>query len=235
MGKIKRERQKYHITAEKGDGLETIESEIPKQTPLKFQLNTVQNIFAGINIQLSDINKFEETPLLAKKPIDIEEKAKPDRADKTSTKTNHESVPDKGKILTKKDKMALKHQKLMKKLDVTQQARLQSQKKNKKKGKQTNAGDQTLLETSQLEVRSLLTPAAIRPSIQNVNEKVTKNVFSMPLFNDDLPALNSVYEIPKDNFSMQSKSKSISKKSYGKKGFVKNYNFLKKAMAKKRS
>lgn len=230
MGKI----IKYHISAEKRDSKGTIKNERLNQKHMKFQLNAVQNVFAGINIQLSDINKFEEAPPLTKESKQkIEGKVEPTQPDEISTKTSHGSVPIIEKNLTKKEKIALKHQKLMEKLDVTEHARLQSQRKNRRKEKQTNnAGKQTVLKSSQQEVSTLLTPAAIKPSKQYVKGNVAKNI---PLFNDDLPSINSIFEIPKNNFCIQSKSKSILKTSYRKKGFVKNYNFLKKAMATKRS
>lgn len=234
MGKIKRERNKYHITADGGDKTKAAKSETSKPNLLEFPSDAVQNIFAGINIQLATINKFEETPLAREPFINEDKTTKPNIqfAVRTSTTTDTESVRNvSSKNLTKKEKISLKHQKLMERLDVTQKARLLCQKNQQKQKKRinTSTSNQILLESSKRDIRSLITSAAIKPSNQNVNTNVPKNISATPTFNDDLPALNT-------NLYIQSKSKSISKTTKkGKKCFVKNYNFLIKAMAKKRS
>lgn len=232
MGKIKRERQKYHLAAEKKDEEQSAKDGSSKCKPLKLQLDSVQNIFAGINIQLSDINKFDEKPTLQNEPIQNKEiksdqgsvataSIKPDTETDSKTSTKH---------LTKKEKMMLKHQKLMEKLDVTKLARMQhkNQKSTKKKG-----NGQILKELTS-ESRSMLT--SNQNADTNIGTKAPKNVFTIPTFDDDLPVIGSVFA-PKSkskNQSLQKKSKSIFKNGTKKANFVKNCSFLRKAMTKKK-
>lgn len=225
MGKIKRERQKYHIAAEGGHVVKTDEQEHePKKTsPIKFPFNSVPNIFAGINIKLSDINHFEETSTTPNKC----EPEKKDAKEEYQALTKISNTHDKSKILTKKEKMALKHQQLMEKLDVTQQARLKNQRKKPKKQMDTD----NLLSSSQFDHHSL--PFCAPLAENNDNGKPMSHAVGTP-FNDGLPAINSL-AVEKDIFRIQAKSKLISKKSEDKKNFVKNYNFLKKAMTKKKN
>ncbi|XP_031625743.1 uncharacterized protein LOC116342329 [Contarinia nasturtii] len=235
MGKIKRERQKFHISADNKGTAKAEKKETSKSKHLPLKLDAVENIFAGITIKLDSINKFEEKPEPTTELVNSkEEEAGTVEQNDTEVAAKQllqiektKTVPE--KHLTKKEKMALKHQKLMEKLDVTQKARMQSQKNKKQK---RNANPDTLL-ASQSEVRSLLTPAAVKPH----TEKIPKNIFSVPSLKDDLPGLNSIFELKKNHNSnktsgLTSKSKAISKTSN--KSFVKNYNFLKKAMAKKK-
>lgn len=236
MGKIKRERQKFHITAD-NKGVAKAEKKATKSKDLPLKLDAVENIFAGINIQLDSINKFEEKPEQTTELVSTAEEEKTADVQKEIEEVvtsslqieKKKTVPE--KHLSKKEKMALKHQKLMEKLDVTHKARIQNQ-KNKKQKRDANAQSsaQTLL-VSKSEVRSLLTPAAVKP----LTEKVPKNIFSVPSLNDDLPALNSIFQLKKNcnkTSGVTAKSKNISKNSN--KSFVNNYNFLKKAMAKKK-
>lgn len=218
MGKIKRERQKYHIAVKPNN----VEPELQKATPIKFQFDSVENIFAGINIKLSDINKLEEASTI---PIQIEEE-KNDVQREYQTFSKISNTQEKLKILTKKEKMARKHQKLIEKLDVTQQARLRSR---KRKQKDRMNIDETLLHLSQSDAHSLSAPIAEN----HEHEKSNRHALKTP-FNDGLPAINSL-GVEKDNFRIriQAKSKLISKKGENKKNFVRNYNFLKKAMTKK--
>lgn len=227
MGKIKRERTKYHTEAEKKDD----ETKWEKQTApaYKPQLNSLQNIFAGISIQLSDINKIDENQL---KLSEVEEEQK--HNDETSTEAGTEialkTIKQKSdqKPLTKKEKVALKHKKLMEKLDATHKATTELKKRKQKQKRnvvnQNAAGSQDV-------ICPMLTPAATKSSKPNMNQ-TAKNIFSIPSFRDDLPALNNVFESRKDILSVQTKS-SISKKKNGKKDFARNYNFLKKSMVKK--
>lgn len=246
MGKIKRERQKFHIVAENKNAT-TVEQKAPiKYKSLKTQLDAVENIFSGINIQLDSINKFEE---IVSAPTDEsksnEEKTVKSNVVEPDVKSSEAKVDNKvstvsGKHQTKKEKMALKHQKLMEKLDVTHKARMQHKKKTKKQQKQNeHLADQTLA-VSKTEFRSLLTPAAVKSSnVANKNANpVPKNVFSIPLLNDDLPALSSIFEkklnqTNADAHKITMKSKNIGKKGNPKKNFFANYNILKKAMEKK--
>lgn len=238
MGKIKRERQKFHITAENTDETKLQHNKnstcktLPYQPAAKL-LDNVQNIFAGINIQLDAMNKFDDTPpKTTKEPLQSEKQTiqtEIPQLVKIDTDNNTKEFTE--KHLTKKEKMILKHEKLMQKLDVTQKARLQSKKKT-----QTM---RSLVSTS--EVQSMLTPAAVKSSNSRTNNdylKISKSVFAIPSFNDDFPALDSAIELKsfQKNLNSQktaSKSKSISKNKNGKKSFVNNYNFLRKAMANK--
>lgn len=239
MGKIRRERQKYHLAAEKKDAVQSEKDGSLKCKPLKLQLDSVQNIFAGINIQLSDINKFEEHSTSQNEPIgNKEENIKSDQRS-VATADAVKPDPETGsktlkKQITKKEKMMLKHQKLMQKLDVTQQARLQH-----KKQKSQKKGHSQILEESKTKSHLMLTPAAIKPSNQNAvtNSETTapKNVFAIPTFNDDLPVISSVFARKGNkNQNLHKKSKSIAKSGYKKTNFVKNCSFLRKAMTKKK-
>lgn len=234
MGKIKRERTKYHTIAVKRDDDPNVE----KKPTLAFkpQLNSMQNIFAGINIQLSDINKIDEnlkSNEVKKEPIRNEEMSAETNMETTSKSMNtkREFNHLEQKPITKKEKMALKHKTLMEKLDATHKATAEL-KKRKQKQKQKNNCDNQVLLKSQEDICPMLTPAATKSSTQNANQPAAKNVFSIPSFRDDLPALNSVFESRKDILSVQTKS-TISKKKNTKKDFGKNYNFLKKSMVKK--
>lgn len=227
MGKIKRERTKYHTVAEKKDD----ETKWEKQTTpaYKPQLNSMQNIFAGISIQLSDINKIDENQL---KPAEVkkEQKHNDETPTEAETATALKLMKPKSdqKALTKKEKVALKHKKLMEKLDATHKATTELKKrKQKQKGKVDSQHTTKLLD----EICPMLTPAATKSSKPNIDQ-AAKNIFSIPSFRDDLPALNNVFESRKDILSVQTKS-SISKQKNGKKNFAKNYNFLKKSMVKK--
>lgn len=223
MGKIKRERQKFHITAENKDETKVQQNKTSTcQTLPPRLLDNVQNIFAGVNIQLDAMNKFDDTPpKTTKEPL---------QSEKETIKTNiPQSVKiDTEKHLTKKEKMILKHEKLMQKLDVTQKARLQ--------GKRMKKTMPSLVSTPEL--RSMTTAAAVKTSnlrTNNDDQRVSKSVLAIPSFNDDLPALDSVAELKKlSSHKTASKSKSISKNNKGKKSFVNNYNFLRKVMANKK-
>lgn len=228
LGKIKRGRQKFHIVADKKDDSSLTQKEKTKYKPL--QLDAVENIFAGIKIHLDDINKFEDLQKTdavqnVEKVPEVQEVTK--ESSLISDKIVTTSKPQ--KPLTKKEKSMLKHQKLMEKLDVTQKARLQCQKKNKKRGLKSN--EQTILNCKS-EFQSMLTPSAVKPSGKLINcEKPTKNIFAIPEFNDNLPSLSSVFNL-RSNINLEkitNKSKSITKKN----NFVKNYNFLKNAMKNK--
>lgn len=260
MGKLKRERQKFHITSTVGTKVAVTPTRPSHKgkPPLPTQLDAVENIFAGINIQLDNLNKFVEpepmvdeieTPTV---PEIVEEKTNITLA--VEKPKNKSDAPE--KHLTKKEKMRLKHEKLMQKLDVVAQARAKSSKK-KQKNKLQQA-DQSLL-PSKAAVKSLLTPAAVRPqqSISETSKNVenkTKNIFAIPTLNDDLPSLNSIFKLKqaigskvntksekmdKSNKIMKSSKKiakdkkKINKKS--KDNFVQNCNILKKLMAKKKT
>lgn len=236
MGKIKRERQKFHIAAE-NKVTPKVDQKSSNYKLIKSQLDAVENIFSGITIKLDNINKFEEfVPTPPDQPKVNKEKAVEPKVAKDEEKLPEQKVDSNkatGKHLTKKEKMALKHQKLMEKLDVTQKAR-KTQKQN------VHRNDQTL-STAKSEFRSLLTPAAVKSSkeVSKNDNLVPKNVFSIPILKDDLPALDPIFKQglngSNDNaHKITTKSKNIGKKANSKKNFVANYDFLRKAMAKKK-
>lgn len=258
MGKIKRDRQKFHITSTDTKVPVTPTRPSHKGKPaLPTQLDAVENIFAGINIQLDSLNKFiEPEPMVGEVERPTEAEIVEEKANSTAAIEKLKVKPDAPeKHLTKKEKMRLKHEKLMQKLDVVAQARAQSSKK-KQKNKLKQA-DQSLL-PSEAAVKSLLTPAAVRPQqiISKTSKKAeiqTKNVFAIPTFNDDLPSLNSIFKMkPAIESEVSTKSeklrksnkiiKSSKKIAKGKKkinnkskdNFVQNCIMLKKLMAKKK-
>lgn len=250
MGKIKRERQKYHIAAgnQSSNIIEEDQSSITLPVlPIKTHLDASENIFSGINIQLDHINKFVEiasTPSTSKSKVNVEKNVQSiltkDGAKASYQKVNFPHTPP-GKHLTKKEKIALKHQKLMEKLDATHKARLEisnNQKKQKPKRSESHHFNQTLA-ASKSEFRSLLTPAAVK----SCNETSMKNlnVFSIPLLKDDLPSLDSIFKQKfvgnndiRHDHEITMKSKNIEKKSKSKKNFVANYEFLRKAIMVKK-
>lgn len=232
MGKIKRERKKFHIVTEKKND----ETNIEKKVNLVFKpkLNVMQNIFAGINIQLSDINKLCENPDSAvTKDEEHSDEHIAQTLIETKLKTTSKSTSSQNldsKVLTKKEKLAMKRQRLLEKLDATQKIRNELQRKPQKPKRKFNCNEQVSLKSNDV-LSPMLSPAATKSSDPNAKEKAVKNVFSVPSLNDGLPALNNVFASHKDIFSIQKKS-SISKKKNFKKQFCKNFNYLKKSMAK---
>lgn len=247
MGKIKRERQKFHITSET-KAAASKEAKAPPSKTKKHgakkvsavQLDAVENIFAGINIKLDAINKFTDEPEVPQpQPIKetiLEEPEDRDIDGKLTEIQWNFKMNAAEKQLTKKEKLKLKRSKLMEKIDVTQQARIKSQEKRQQKKSKT--ATQSPL-PSRAEIKSILTPAAMKPaanSNEGTEKPVAKNVFAVPTFKDDLPALSNIFKINPDKVADGSKaiSKGKSKqKSKQKQNFVKNYNLMKKLMAKK--
>lgn len=247
MGKIKRERQKFHITTTE-DKEPTAPKAVSKpknnaaKKALQQQFDAVENIFAGINIQLDSINKLEDVP---PPPQPIQVTAQPEERETdakiSEIQWNYKATTAE-KNLTKKEKLKLKHAKLMEKIDVTQQARLKIQEQRKhKKSKSTQSIAQSPL-PSRAEIKSILTPAAMKstkPIVEKVDAKeAVKNIFVLPSFKDDLPALN-IFKINPIKTGVAEGSKTISKgngkqKAPKKQNFVKNVNLLKKLMAKKK-
>lgn len=253
MGKIKRERQKFHITTTDTDKESAKPANKPKKggknaanKALLPQLDAVENIFAGINIQLDALNKMDDTPAPQAQPTSA--------ATPTATATEPEERETDAKLneiqwnykttaaeknLTKKEKLKLKHAKLMEKIDVTHQARIKCQQRRQQL-KKSNGAPQSPL-PSRAEIKSILTPAATKPTkpptLSPADEQPeVKNVFAVPAFKDDLPALN-IFKI--NPIKVTDGSKGISKgknkpKSKQKQNFVKNCNLLKKLMANKK-
>lgn len=236
MGKIRRDRQKFHITAENKNEINN-QHEAPtyknfhtttyKDVQQASTHNNVQNIFAGINIQLEAINKFDEK---TKPSIDFTSKKKETIKKEiiqpakigSEIKSN---VPE--KQLTKKEKMLMKREKFMQLLDVTQKARLQI----KKKKKRIQNGQ---VPTSVPPMFAINVPLV--PKVNDSCRKDGKTMFTMPCFKDDLPAFKPVLGTKSFQNSLKSdkidqKSKPILKNRGQKNKFINSYNSLRRAMA----
>lgn len=187
MGKIKRERPKFHITSTVDDDADIpidTSLEVPTYKPLPLapmQMDVTENIFAGINIQLDKVHKFSEpkpTPASTKKSVST----------KPTLKFDPPSAGQSERQMTKKEKMKLKHEKLLQKIDVIQQAKQKHDKKNKKKkdheppiAKSVN----TLLPVIQ---------PSLKPDKKHICDltSIRKELVSL---NDSLPSLNTVFHL----------------------------------------
>lgn len=276
MAKTKRQRQLFHLSKQKNQikkpevvktAAKKKKSNAIKHGPKKVptaQLDAVENIFAGINIQLDALNKFDDGP----DPVQLEpiKKSVPEEPEVPEEREIDEKLTEIQwnfkMTATKKEKLKLKRSKLMEKMDVTQQAREKSQKK-RQQTKLNTADTQSLL-PSRAEIKSILTPAAVKPAAiliptavkpttktieGNLNafggalntiggdgKPEAKNVFAVPTFNDDLPALSNIFKITPVKVAETSKAISKGKnkqKSKQKQHFVKICNLMKKLMAKK--
>lgn len=238
MGKIRRDRPKFHITAEKKNEINN-QHEASKYNNFRTttwnnvqQASTyhnVQNIFAGINIQLEAINKFDEktkpsNDFTSKKKETIKTEIIQPAKVGSEIKSN---IPE--KQLTKKEKILMKREKFMQMLDVTQKARLENKKKKKR------------IQNLQVQTPEVPSMFAINvsPVLQRNDACLPKNVFTMPCFKDDLPALKPVFELKSFQNSlkpdkMDPKSKSILKNGGKKNKFINSYNTLRRAMASKK-
>lgn len=193
MGKIKRERQKFHITSTVDDdgGIPDDTSiEVPKYTPLSMapmQLSAGENIFAGINIQLDAMNKFSEP----KPATSIKAAVKKSLSIEPTVKFAPPSTSQPERQLTKKEKMKMRHEKLLQKIDVIQQAKRKHEKKTKK------------TKTAAVSVQPLAKPmnSLKLPQIQpDASEKrpfcslssIHKELVSL---NDSLPSLDTVFRM----------------------------------------
>lgn len=192
MGKITRERQKFHIASStNAPALKAIKQyEVPKYKPMPLAaLSVSDNIFSGINIQLEKVNKFTETPKqLASTQSLINQKAAPvDEASIDRTKSGViQSTNPADRQLTKKEKMKLKHEKLMQKIDVVQQAKQRlKEKRDKKKQKK----QQSLLPTNPLTMIELPKPIKKRFSDLKTIEHALLSL------DDSLPSLDSIFKM----------------------------------------
>lgn len=243
MGKIKHERQKFHITPiENKEKASSKQKNVSKYKPVPLKLDAVENMFAGINIQLDSLNKLNDDnpPPVVQSIKDDKESIKPESEEATTTTANKIPLKIKSdapeKHLTKKEKRVMKHAKLMEKIGFFEQQRRSTTRSQKKKN-QKNEINQSIL-PSPIEIKSLIAPAAVKLA-QNTaivdGEKVAKNVFAVPTFNDDLPALDSIFKVTAATSKLSQSSKTSKAKNKNKKqNFVKNYNLLKKLMANKK-
>lgn len=185
MGKIKRERQKFHITSTVNDEADTAPPdtvhEVPKFRPLPKQLDVTENIFAGINIQLDQVKKFSES------------KPAPPQAPSTRKEILDKATVKYGqpeRQLTKKEKLKLRHEKLLQKIDVIQQAKQKFKEKLKQnKGKIASAEPnvKSFITKPMLSSESI----AIKKPLGNL-KSIRKELVSL---NDSLPSLDSIYRL----------------------------------------
>lgn len=206
MGKIKRERQKFHIAAT-GDDVEMDDGPVPMlvKAPTPAALSATDNVFAGIDIKLDKINKFAEpeaapaTEQAGTVPDGKSTKPSPYRkAKKEPTLAFKSSAPAQPeRQLTKKEKQRLKHEKLLQKIDVVQQAMQKTKNKRKKQAtNDNNSGNGTTVGAS------------------NNNNSVGKFVRPLPNASAELETLNREVNAAKaSNVPVQKKKFSTSMKS----------------------
>lgn len=96
MGKTRRERQKFH-TSPSSKKME-VEPVIPEN--MGFQISPIDNIFSGVNINLNSLNKMSND-------------------DTRSVRSLKSQLGD--KVVTKREKMQMRKEILMKKIDTVQQ------------------------------------------------------------------------------------------------------------------
>lgn len=212
MGKIKRERQKFHITSTVDDDANIpmeMGPEVAKYKPLvmaPMQLAVSENIFAGVDIQLDKVNKFSDSkpaPPSNEPSIQRQISTKPTVAFGPSATGKPE------RQMTKKEKMKLKHEKLLQKIDVVQQAKRNHEKKKKKKKAKNPAQLETpmpLLDSVfQLKHKDAKTDVAHDPQVVRPREEILRpkpasssllpSQKDLALLNDSLPSLNSIFHL----------------------------------------
>lgn len=208
MGKIRRERQKFHITSTVDVGAATADSdkddsfELPKLNKSKIktvpmQLDSAENIFANVKIDLSAVNKFV-------KPQDVTDSMSVVSTKKSAISTAVKTTPyikfdatikslvsgpAVDRQLTKKEKIKLKHEKLLEKIDVVRQSMIKS-KKNKKKGAQKDPKFQ----------QNIISVAAVQNNVESGKYVNLKNVQrELVSLNDSLPSLDNILSFKKSD------------------------------------
>lgn len=219
MGKIKRERQKFHIAAT-GDDVAMDDKPIPTlvKTPNATLMPASDNIFAGIDIKLDAINKFADPePVPKEQPAaDKSTKSVPYKKSKSDIipVAKQPSIAPQ-RQLTKKEKQKLKHEKLLQKIDVIQQAKQSvKDKRNKKKPSKPDTPVAPISATAELKTLNAKFPAAASTLPKSATPTsappkstvatVNKKKFSTSLktledallsLNDSLPSLDSVLKL----------------------------------------
>lgn len=196
MGKIKRERQKFHIASTVDDDADIpidTSHEVPTCKPLPLapmQLDVSENIFAGINIQLDKVHKFSEPKPT---PSSTESSTKKSVSTKPTPKFDPSSAGQSERQMTKKEKMKLKHEKLLQKIDVIQQAKQKHDKKNKKKKKKALADHGPPIAKSVNTLLPVIQPSC-KPDKKQICDltSIRKELVSL---NDSLPSLNTVFHL----------------------------------------
>ncbi|XP_066256146.1 ribosome biogenesis protein SLX9 homolog [Euwallacea similis] len=111
MGKVRRLRQKYHA-ATKTTQVQPLQPPLKKQTPLLPPLSTPSdNLFANININFEDL--------------------KTQLSDDTDDVKSQKSVSSKVSRLPKKDKLRMRREMFLKKMDVIKQAKQELKERKK--------------------------------------------------------------------------------------------------------
>ncbi|XP_044731722.1 protein FAM207A [Chrysoperla carnea] len=115
MGKIRHQRKKYHLSRNSAEPInadETYNSQLPI---LPLLINEKQNIFADVKISFNDLKKTLNDDTKSVK----------------SFKSFKSEISD-GKRLSKKDKIALRHEFILNKINVVEQARKSTLAKKKR-------------------------------------------------------------------------------------------------------
>lgn len=205
MGKIKRERQKFHITAT-ADDVEMNNEPVRTLVKSVATAKTADNIFAGIDIKLDNIHKFVEPAVV------IERKQQPQVKPIPYKKTKSDIVPVVNKLpaaperqLTKKEKQRLKHDKLLQKIDIIQQAK-QRTKKKRSKQLANDSAPAINVPSASAELKSLnkkIIDIASKSNQATPKKKAGLSLRSLedalPSVNDSLPSLDSVLRLQSKN------------------------------------
>lgn len=206
MGKIKRERQKFHIGAT-SDGVERDNK--PDPIPAEATaapVTTVDNIFAGIDIKLDKINKFTESAAASKTaPVSQKEQTKSSPYHKIKPNAvvpllkKPLAAPE--RQLTKKEKQRLKHDKLLLKLDVTEKAK--DKRKKKLAVGSTPAGSllSSAVELNSLQKKISVSTAKSVPTMQKKKFSTSLKTLedALPSLSDSLPPLDSILKLRSKN------------------------------------
>lgn len=206
MGKTKRERQKYHIAATAAD-VEMDEKPVPTVVKVPaVPLATTENIFAGIDIKLDTINKFTESAVAPPVESTAEKLVKSgpykkNKVDAVPTVVVKKPPTQPERQLTKKEKQRLKHEKLLQKIDVIQQAKQKTQDKRKKQVNSLAPIPNVPSAASELKT---LSKKVNETTTANNNQTAPKKKFSTSMktladalssLNDSLPSLDSVIKL----------------------------------------
>lgn len=247
MGKIKRERQKFHITPNADDiDMDTVRvAAAPKYSspalPLApMRMNAGENIFAGINIQLDKVNKFIEPEARPDAPSVIVAKKKVDANEPTiAFSTTPSSAKPPERHITKKEKMKMRHEKLLQRFAVVEQARQKVATKNKKKKVQKSNVSIPMAEPAkeaQPKKKLISNLATARKELVSLNDSMPSMDSVLRLKSRDartgLEPSMSLKSKQRKNQPLQSTSKSITKvtQKEEKKEYGKRYDLFQKLL-----
>lgn len=114
MGKLKRPRQKLHASAKTNQPNINTTNESESQMPIV--IKPVDNLFAGIDINIDSLSKKLNDDVLSVKSL------KSIKSDKSQ-----------GKAITKKEKLKLRKEMLMQKIDTVNQLKKEAKRRKKRK------------------------------------------------------------------------------------------------------